>query len=164
MQVPASVVISFSALVVALGGFMQMYNELSSVETLYQLVIKAEKRKRRGIKRLFVYVKKKQVLELINNNSNNSNVGDHLSAQVETHYMRSSAWLCVILGTTLGEILTLGTSVNAKCFVITLLAQLALIAIAVSIISYRTRKLDNYYKKYYENTLGIKSQGAHQRN
>lgn len=161
MQIPVSVVISFSALVVALGGFMQMYSELSSVETLYQLVIKAEKRKRRGIKRLFVYVKKKQLLELINNNSN---VGDHLSVQVETHYMRSSAWLCVILGTTLGEILTLGTSVNAKCFVITVLTQLTLIAIAVSIISYRTRKLDNYYRKYYENTLGIKLQGAHQRN
>ena len=161
MQIPVSVVISFSAIVVALGGFMQMYSELSSVETLYQLVIKAEKRKRRGIKRLFVYVKKKQLLELINNNSN---VGDHLSVQVETHYMRSSAWLCVILVTTLGEILTLGTSVNAKCFVITVLTQLTLIAISVFIISYRTRKLDNYYRKSYENPLGIKLQGAHQRN
>ena len=150
---------SFSAFVVVLGGVIQMYNELSSVDMLYQTVTKAEIRKRRGIRRLIVHVRKKDILKLI---KNNSQIGEHLEVEVESRYMRLFAWIFVTLGTMLGEIFALAASVDGGFALIIVLIQLILFVIAANIISCLTKKLDNHYRRYYEVTLGIKVRGNHQ--
>lgn len=150
---------SFSAFVVVVGGVIQMYNELSSVDMLYQTVTKAEIRKRGGIRRLIVHVRKRDILKLIRNNSQ---IGEHLEAEVESRYIRLFAWIFVTLGTMLGEIFALAASVEGGCALIVVSIQLLLFLIAANIISCLTKKLDNHYRKYYEATLGIKVRGDHQ--